>query len=438
LFELTTSSFERDFISSVVSSKNKMALANAMPMAIAMVLMWAVSTVSAAGDRKIVATGGGVAPLGSPMTLEYQSGQDKWTICYWYRFEPGQPDEYCMFMANNKENPQCSNASLASHIRYDSGETKNSSCTIIVDKLTADDDCQWAARVDAQRENIQTNVTVATGVQSVAIVVTPEPLQAGQNATIVCTATGGKPSPLLELFKSSWTPSFDLTNAPVSVNGEVLTATLVVTPGIADHGISLNCTAKQMDGNNDVLVISGSKTVDTKTLNVTFAPQGVTRRTLEVDENGNITATATVKANPDPTTYKWTLTYPTDSANKTKPEKEFKEGEGGDEYEIKVEATEDLTHVASLTLLNLKTEDSGTLRLEAKNSVGKQAYEFDLKGKAKDGGGDGRGGESKSGRGCWGAVIAVIVNAVIVVISIGSYIAYTMFYRRRNKRESLI
>jgi len=414
-----------------------MALANAMPMAIAMVLMWAVSTVSAAGDRKIVATGGGVAPLGSPMTLEYQSGQDKWTICYWYRFEPGQPDEYCMFMANNKENPQCSNASLASHIRYDSGETKNSSCTIIVDKLTADDDCQWAARVDAQRENIQTNVTVATGVQSVAIVVTPEPLQAGQNATIVCTATGGKPSPLLELFKSSWTPSFDLTNAPVSVNGEVLTATLVVTPGIADHGISLNCTAKQMDGNNDVLVISGSKTVDTKTLNVTFAPQGVTRRTLEVDENGNITATATVKANPDPTTYKWTLTYPTDSANKTKPEKEFKEGEGGDEYEIKVEATEDLTHVASLTLLNLKTEDSGTLRLEAKNSVGKQAYEFDLKVKAKDGGGDGGDGGDKSGGGMSGGVVALIVIVVIVVVIVGSIFGYKKFYMRRNETQPL-
>merc|ERR1711974_517875 len=59
-------------------------------------------------------------------------------------------------------------------------------------------------------------------------------------------------------------------------------------------------------------------------------------------------------------------------------------------------------------------------------------------GKAKDGGGDGGGGENKSGHGCWGAVVAVIVIAVLVVISVGSALAYTMFYMHRNKTEPLI
>ena len=58
----------------------------------------------AAGEKSLTATRGGIAPLGSEMTLKFVTGQEKWTICYWYRYEIGEekPDN-CMFMNTNDQ-----------------------------------------------------------------------------------------------------------------------------------------------------------------------------------------------------------------------------------------------------------------------------------------------------------------------------------------------
>merc|ERR1712110_960042 len=99
-------------------------------------------------------------------------------MCFWYRFEDKDDPDYCMFTAADKENPTCKPTTLAERITY-SG-TKDSSCTITIDKLTDEDDVQWGARVDAQMTNTEMNVTVATGVASVDLAITPEPIVAGQ------------------------------------------------------------------------------------------------------------------------------------------------------------------------------------------------------------------------------------------------------------------
>ena len=108
----------------------------------------------------------------------------------------------------------------------------------------------------------------------------------------------------------------------------------------SDHGATINCTSVQVDGNNNPLFESLSKIL---VLNVTYPPQPVygdvdettpVERTLvEVTEGGNQTVTVVVKANPDPTYFKWTMTYYMDPAtNKTKDSVEL--GNAGKTYLI--------------------------------------------------------------------------------------------------------
>ena len=104
-------------------------------------------------EPTIIGTNDGLGQVGSSMTLEYQSGLDKWNVCFWYRTKEGKDPENCMFVATNTANPTCQPAELSSHMTY-SG-TKNSSCTITIDKLTEDDGVKWEARVDAQMTNAE-------------------------------------------------------------------------------------------------------------------------------------------------------------------------------------------------------------------------------------------------------------------------------------------
>ena len=101
----------------------------------------------------------------------------------------------------------------------------------------------------------------------------------------------------------------------------------------SDHGATINCTSVQVDGNNNPLFESLSKSL---VLNVTYPPQPVygdvdetnpvERTRVEVTEGGNQTVTVVVKANPDPTYFKWTMTYYMDPAtNKTKDSVELNE-----------------------------------------------------------------------------------------------------------------
>ena len=47
-----------------------------------------VTTVNA--EKGIEATNQGYGRLGTSMTLKYNTGKEKWSVCYWYRYEAGE------------------------------------------------------------------------------------------------------------------------------------------------------------------------------------------------------------------------------------------------------------------------------------------------------------------------------------------------------------
>jgi len=399
---------------------------------------------SAAGERGIVATGGGVAPVNTSMVLKYQTGQDKWNTCFWYRFEGGK-EEYCMYLAVEGQpvkQATCKPESLGTVMRYTGNST--SECTITVDKLTEADDCGWEVRVDAQRTNRHINVTVALPVTSIDLTLDPaNPLQAGQDVTIVCKATGGRPDPALQLV--SGPSSFKDVAAVETKNDTSKTSTLQVKPTWKDHGATINCTSVQVDGNNNPLFESLSKSL---VLNVTYPPQPVYRdvdetnpveRThVEVTEGGNQTVTVVVKANPDPTYFKWTMTYYMDPAtNKTKDSVELN-NEDTDKYSMTVTETEPLVHELKVSIYKATPAFwNGTLQLVTENSLGKRTYYFDIKVKGKDEGGNDGDGKGGSGGGMSGGVVAIIVIIVVLALLIGSVFAYKKLYARNNETAPL-
>ena len=41
-------------------------------------------------EKGIEATNQGYGRLGTSMTLKYNTGKEKWSVCYWYRYEAGE------------------------------------------------------------------------------------------------------------------------------------------------------------------------------------------------------------------------------------------------------------------------------------------------------------------------------------------------------------
>jgi len=383
----------------------------------------------AAGEKSLTATRGGIAPLGSEMTLKFVTGQEKWTICYWYRYEIGEekPDN-CMFMnTTGQVTTTCDPPSFGDVISL--AETNSTECTIKISNLTKLDSCSWRARVDAQMENTEINVTVATKPTKIILASVPEVSVAGENTTVECKAEGGSPKPSLDITVS---PAIgDITSDNSATNENQISSKLNFKPTVDNNGAQVDCKVVQLDGEGQPLF--PEQNAPTLMLNVTYKPQPSEKTVLRAKEGGNVTAQVTIKANPDPNSVKWTLHYAKDPVtNKTKPNLVL--ADKGTNYQVSLVATanQTLSHDAKVVMTNLTPSDNGNLELEVENSVGKQTYIFEIKVKGADEPDDEEGGGGLSG-----GSIAIIIIAVIVVVLVGSIVAYKKFYLRSNETTPL-
>ena len=76
---------------------------------VAVAIILAFLIVPGADSQQITAIPGKMVPLNSSLTLKFDTGQDSWFSCFWYRKE-----DYCMFAQGQYDSPAALN--YATHL----------------------------------------------------------------------------------------------------------------------------------------------------------------------------------------------------------------------------------------------------------------------------------------------------------------------------------
>ena len=386
----------------------------------------------------IQATGNGILPVGSDLTLKYETGREDWMVCYWYRYEHDADYDYCMFLADSDgaKKGKCKPANTTDLMEY-SG-TKKTECTVVVKNVNDEDDCAWAARVDDQRQNAVVNITVAKPISKVTV--SSGDLVAGTPALVQCEVEGGRPAPMVNCGFSK-TLEANSTMLQTSDEKGIYSSTVNVTfvPRIEDHGVELEASAYIMDGNNKTL-FEGVVNAQNMALNVTFPPQPADNQSFSGKVGENVTASFTFTANPVPTNVLWTVVYrPRNDSKKHESRMaemnkvELKAGFVDEKYVVGELKVDNLTFTAVLTILKLEMVDhERTYELVITNSAGSQSYFFEVD--VEDAGSSGNPAQKQVNN---GAVIAISVLVIVTALIVGSVLIYRKYYMRGNETSPL-
>lgn len=358
------------------------------------------------GER-IEASGGGIVREGSNVTLSLYIGA-VWDRCRWFRYDHAKAEakndfDTCSFDFDEDTNTsslhKCDDPELKAMITPLQDDPY--SCKIMLVNMSSDMEGKWAARLDTDISNKEIQLIMQHNVEDVELVVDEEVI-AGGNVTIVCTAVGGKPDPVLTFMLMDGGNSTTNTTSdrfvdvtPIEKTDGETKVTYMATfmPQIADLGKSLCCKAVQIDMENNTLYETNKvleKVLDVKFLPQPIQPDGVIELEAKLGETASLSLS--IRSNPAPDTAVWSFIRTDncgedDIANTTAPTLPpctFNVTPGYiDEKFIASEFTvvEDDIHLylLDLQILNVDSLDYSTnYTATVTNSAGQQTYHFHL------------------------------------------------------------
>jgi len=273
-----------------------------------------------AAGQKIFATGGGIVRAGDNVTLSLFVG-DTWDSCYWFRYDHAKADgkhdyDYCSFDfdkdTNTTEIHKCDNPELKAMITPLSDDLL--SCKILLTNMSSEMEGRWAARLDTDMEMKEIQLIMETDVEKIEVEVDEKEVVAGNNVTVKCKASAGKPDPSLSFMlmngDESSTDGFTDVRIVDTDDENSVTYQATFIPKISDLGKSLCCKAVQRDLENNTLY--ENNTVLDKPLNVKFAPQPVEPKgdviDVEAKTEDDAVFSLVFSSNPEPTSAIWTVT----------------------------------------------------------------------------------------------------------------------------------
>jgi len=273
-----------------------------------------------AAGQKIFATGGGIVRTGDNVTLSLFVGET-WDRCYWFRYDHAKADgkhdyDYCNFDfdedTNTTEIHKCDNPELKAMITPLSDDPL--SCKIFLTNMSSEMEGRWAARLDSDMEKKEIQLIMEADVEKIEVEVDEKEVVAGNNVTVKCRASAGKPDPSLSfmLMNGEESSSDGFTDVRIVDTDDENSVTYQATfiPKISDLGKSLFCKAVQMDLENNTLY--ENNTVLDKSLNVKFAPQPVEPKgdviDVEAKAEDDAVFSLVFSSNPEPTSVFWTVT----------------------------------------------------------------------------------------------------------------------------------
>lgn len=348
--------------------------------------------------------------------------------------------------------------------------TTKAECKIKILNVSMDDAVTWAANIESDVESQKIDVTVATPLENVTQIIDPESVDAGTESVISCTVTGGEPIPDITFIYGT----VDDGNTTLTVkngsrvqqtvkleNGQFRTiSNATVIPQIQDYHREIDCVAIQYDKSDPKQILfkdsqgtNGSFNANTLSLNVLFPPQqgDNNKTTFSYVKGSEAKISIAFMANPKPTSIKWIVRGPNDTASNAttrhKIDIDLPSSEDRNRYTIY-----NLTHqepqispeyVANLTIANVTNADHlNVYYLIVTNLKGAQNYYFDVN--VTDYVPSTTGPPTTTpvvtnttqttpeGKSSSGAVTAVVVIVVIAILIVGGVIFYKKYYLNRQ------
>lgn len=356
--------------------------------------------------EKIEASGGGIVKKGSNVTLSLYIGSMWDDRCMWFRYDHAKAHannkyDYCSFDFDEETNTtnlhKCDSAELKAMITPISDDPLY--CKIMLVNFSSEMEGKWAARLTTDMVNKEIQLIMEEDVKEVSVQVKDDSLVVGENASVICTASGGKPDPVLSFML------MDINNTTVNSSIERFDVTLVKTeeenkvtyvatfvPTIEDLGRKLCCKSVQQDLLDQILYETNK--VLNKSLDVKFppigGPDGVNEQEAKLGET--VTLTVTFKSNPGPEEDKtsWSVLRAEncskdDIENTTAPllpqcTLSIKPGHVDDKFiASNITQKEDHVYMFDLQVLNVDVLDYLTnFTAHVANLEGQQTYNFHL------------------------------------------------------------
>jgi len=355
--------------------------------------------------EKIEATGGGIVKKGSNVTLSLYIGSMWDDRCMWFRYDHAKASannkyDFCSFDFDEETNTtklhKCDSAELKAMITPVSDDPLY--CKIMLVNMSSEMEGKWAARLSTDMENKEIQLVMEEDVKKVTVEVSDASLGVGENASVICTAVGGRPDPvlsfmLMDINDTTTNSSIERFDIKQMKTGEDNKVTYVATfvPTIEDMGRKLCCKSVQRDLLDNILYKTNK--VLNRSLDVKFpptAPDGVTEQEATLGET--VTLTVTFKSNPGPKEDKTTWTVlraencsKDDNENTTalilpKCNLSIKPGYIDDKFiASNITQKEDYVYMLELQVLNVDALDYLTnFTASVANSAGHQTFNFHL------------------------------------------------------------
>ena len=338
----------------------------------------------------ITATGGGVVEQGKDLILTYniEEANKQWAMCKWGRYEPSTSTDgitdfqFCLFtdfsQNENVTKQTCTPSDFMESNMIEYIGTTKTECKIKISNVSMDDAVTWAVNIESDVESQKINVTVATPLDNITQIIDPESVDAGTENVISCSVTGGKPIPEITFIYG--TVNDGNTNLTVKNGSRVqqteklengkfkTTSNATIMPQIQDYGRKVDCVAIQYDKLDPKQILfkdsqgtNGSFNANTLTLDVLFPPQSGIQTTWSFVKGSEAQINIPFQANPKPTSIKWVVKGPNDTAsNETTTNDNVKE------VDIDLPSTEDRNRY---TVYNFSATQDSSIDYQARLDI---------------------------------------------------------------------
>jgi hypothetical protein len=353
----------------------------------------------------ITATGGGVVEQTKDIILTYniEDANQQWSMCKWGRYEPTSsenPDfQFCLFtdfsQNGNVTKQTCTPSDFMESNQIEYIGTTKTECTIKIRNVSMDDAVTWAVNIESDVESKKINVTVATPLDNISQIIDPESVDAVSENVISCSVTGGEPIPEITfIYGTDGNPLYNGGNTTITVkngsrvqqtetleNGKFKTTyNATIIPNMQDYGRKVDCVAVQYDKSDPKQILfkdsqgtNGSFNANTLTLNVQFPPQSIINQTtFSYVKGSDAQINIPFTANPKPTSIKWVVKGPNDTAtNQTNENNETNTNDNVKEVDIDLPSTEDMNRytVYNITLAETLPNYQYQARLDIANTT---------------------------------------------------------------------